>query len=57
MNSKTKVGKQVILVFSVYQHYINVGLLQLILEFLDCGKTILVLPETKVIIQLPSFMI
>ena len=38
INSKTKVGKQVILVFSISQHSRDASLLQLICEFLDCGK-------------------
>jgi hypothetical protein len=38
INSKTKIGKQVILVFSVTQHSRDAALLQLICEFLDCGK-------------------
>ena len=38
INSKTKVGKQVILVFSLTQHSRDAALLHLISEFLDCGK-------------------
>jgi len=38
INSKTKIGKQVILVFSISQHSRDAALLQLICEFLDCGK-------------------
>ena len=38
INSNTKVGKQVILVFSISQHSRDATLLQLISEFLDCGK-------------------
>ena len=37
INSKTKVGKQVILIFSVTQHSRDAALLQLFCEFLDCG--------------------
>lgn len=37
LNSKTKVGKQVILIFSVSQHSRDAALLQLFFEFLDCG--------------------
>ena len=38
INSKTKVGKIVILVFSVTQHSRDASLWQLFFEFLDCGK-------------------
>lgn len=38
INSKTKLGKQVILVFSISQHSRDAALLQLICELLDCGK-------------------
>jgi hypothetical protein len=38
INSKTKVGKQVILMFSVTQHSRDAALLKLFCEFLDCGK-------------------
>jgi hypothetical protein len=38
INSKTKVGKQVILIFSVTQHSRDAYLLRSFCEFLDCGK-------------------
>ena len=38
INSKTKVGKQVILMFSVTQHSRDAALLELFREFLGCGK-------------------
>jgi hypothetical protein len=38
INSKTKVGKQVILIFSVTQHYRDAYLLRSFFELLDCGK-------------------
>jgi hypothetical protein len=37
LNSKIKVGKQVILMFSVSQHSRDAALLQLFCKFLDCG--------------------
>jgi hypothetical protein len=38
INSKNIVGKQVILIFSISQHYRDAGLLRTICNFLGCGE-------------------
>ena len=38
MNAKTKVGKQIVLMFSISQHSRDADLLRYFCDFLDCGN-------------------